>query len=116
MNVQNIVLILGIVGSLSLAGVALYRARPQRELDSVTAEKVEQEVKAASEQYDREKTIRILRLERYVTKDVMYHRKNTIYQGQLAQLLEHAIVSGLLPEGTVMPEPPEPPELPDVES
>lgn len=124
LTIDNLVLLLGIVGSLMLAGVALYRARPQRELDAVTKHKVEQEVKSAAEEHDREKTVRIIRLERYVTKDVTYHRQSeryqaeqTRYQMKLVELLEKCIdaemITGCLP---VAPgEPPVPPELPDVE-
>lgn len=125
MTLDNLVLLLGILGSLMLAGVALYRARPQRELDAVTKHKVEQEVKTAAEEHDREKTVRIIRLERYVTKDVTYHRQSeryqaeqTRYQMKLVELLEKCIDAELMHSGClpVPPgEPPVPPELPDVE-
>lgn len=125
MTMDNLVLLLGIIGSLILAGVALYRARPQRELDAVTKQKVEQEVKSAAEEHDRDKTVRIIRLENYVTKDVTYHRKTeqyqadqTRYQMKLVELLEKCIDAEMMTGGS-MPaapgEPPVPPELPDVE-
>ncbi len=119
---DNIVLIVGILGSLALAAVALYRARPQRDLDAVSKDKVENDIKVALEKYDRDKTVRIMRLENYITRDVIYHRQNeryqekqNAYQAQLLSLLERFIdiQNGDVPQPPG--EPPEPPELPDLQ-
>lgn len=124
MKIDNIALILGIVGSLLLAGVALYRARPQKQLDAVMRQKAEQEVKTAAETYDREKSIRIMRLENYATSDVRYHRlverydqKRTLYEEKLLALLERCIDEKLIRNGDLPEppgEPPTPPDLPDL--
>jgi hypothetical protein len=107
-------LIGGIITAVVLAVIAIYRAKPQKDIDVVSKQKIEVEVKRLQEQHDRRRTIRLLRLERYLDEDVEYHRKNTVYQRDLRDLIEQCIVNGLLPEGRHLGDPPEPPELPEM--
>lgn len=108
------VLIGGIISAVILAAIAIYRAKPQKDIDLVSKAKIEEEVKRLQVAHDRRRTIRLLRLERYVDADIHYHRASRQYQERLVELVERCIASGLLPEGTVLGEPPEPPELPEI--
>ncbi|WP_374159067.1 hypothetical protein ACEWX3_07545 [Mycobacterium sp. G7A2] len=97
---ENVALICGIVVALMTAIVALYRARPQRALDQATKEKIDEEVKRLQSAHDHRRTIRLLRLERYIDRDIQYHR-------EIAELLEVAQEEGLLPQHVRIPSPPE---------
>lgn len=130
----NASLIGGIIGALVVAGVALYRARPQRNLDAATTRKIEVEIARETATLDSRRALRVLRLEKYVDDDIEYHRRNnayqhglidyqnelTTYQHRLNNILERAIRDGRLPWDRVLPvppkppllEPPEPPQLP----
>lgn len=110
---ENIFLVLGILGSLVVAAVALYRARPQRELDAATRQKMDKEAEIAVERHERIKTNQILRLETYVNRDIVYHRKNAEYQAKLLQLIQRCVVDQLISD-VELPEPPIPPDLPDI--
>lgn len=132
----NASLIAGIIGALVIAAVALYRARPQRDLDAATTRKIEVEITRETASLDRRRTLRVLRLERYVDDDIEYHRHNnayqhelldyqqelTEYQHELNTILERAIRNKQLPWDTILPippdaprlQPPEPPKLPQM--
>jgi hypothetical protein len=114
-NWTNLGLITAAIAALAGAAVAIYRSRPQRDLDTNTARKIELEIKRESAAYDRRRTIRLLRLEKYVDQDIVYHREDRTYHLQLRELLEIAKKEGFLPRDTVIPEPPVPPELPRVD-
>lgn len=121
----NASLIGGIIGALAVAGVALYRARPQRDLDSATTRKIEVEIARETATLDSRRALRVLRLEKYVDEDIEYHRRNnayqhelidyqhalTVYQYKLNSVLENAIRVGQLPWDTVLPTPPDSPRL-----
>jgi hypothetical protein len=107
-------LIGGIITAVILAVVAIYRAKPQKDIDVVSKTKIEEEVKRLQTAHDRRRTIRLLRLEHYVDADIQYHRENRVYQEKLVGLVERCISAGLLPDGTTLGLPPEPPELPDI--
>lgn len=114
MNWQNIGLIATALAAIGMAAVALYRMRPQKELDSASKSKIEEEVKRLQTAHDRRRTIRLLRLERYIDQDITYHRQSAAYQRTLVELVERCIAAGLLPEGTHLGDPPDPPELPEM--
>lgn len=107
-------LIGGIIAAVILAVVAIYRAKPQKDIDVVSKGKIEEEVKRLQTEHDRRRTIRLLRLEAYLDRDVEYHRKNTAYQRTLVDLLKNCLANGLLPEGVNLGDPPEPPSLPEM--
>lgn len=122
-------LIGGIIAACTLALIAIYRAKPQKDIDVVSKGKIEQEVKRLQSEHDRKRTIRLLRLEDYLLGDVQYHHKSKMYQLKLVErqdkleaLLERCIANGLLPDGERLesleslgppPEPPILPEMPD---
>jgi hypothetical protein len=111
-NWTNVGLIAAALAALVGAGVAIYRSRPQKDLDAKTAKKIEVETKREVWDLDRDRTIRLIRLERYIGEDIEYHHKDRLYHLQMRDLLEIAKTEGFLPVDTVIPEPPVPPELP----
>ena len=112
MNWTNLGLIAAVVTALVGAAVAVYRSGPQKELDKKTLEKIEVETKREVWAFDRNRTIRLMRCEKYIAEDIEYHHKDRLYHLQLRDLLEIARGEGFLPADTVIPEPPVPPELP----
>jgi len=117
----------GILSALVLAVIAVYRARPQRDIDVVSKAKIEAEVDRLQAEHDRKRTVRLLRLEEYLLADVQYHRASKIYQiklvdrqAKLEQILERCIASGLIPDGEHLADiealgpPPDPPGLPQM--
>ena len=104
MNWTNLGLIAAVVTALVGAAVAVYRSGPQKDLDTSTKKKIEIEIKREADALDRRRTIRLLRLEKYVDQDIQYHR-------QVKNLLEHAKAAGFLPSDTVIPEPPDLPQV-----
>jgi hypothetical protein len=114
MSLGTLSLIGGIISAVALAIIAIYRAKPQKDIDVVSKAKIEAEVKRLQAAHDRRRTIRLLRLEKYLDADVQYHRDSRDYQAKLVELLERCIANKLLPEGTIIGEPPEPPDLPEM--
>lgn len=112
-NWANIALIGGMVVALITAGLALYRARSQKDLDTGTKRKIDQEVTRLQTEHDTRRTVRVLRLERYVDADIAFHRRQNIYLAVLVDLLDEAVRGGFLPSRE-LPPPPEPPQLPDM--
>lgn len=107
-------LIGGILTACILAVIAIYRAKPQKDIDVVSKGKIEEEVKRLQTEHDRRRTIRLLRLEKYLDQDVQYHRENRDYQQTLVILIKECITNGMLPDGTALGDPPEPPDLPEM--
>lgn len=107
-------LIGGIIAAIVMAAIAVYRARPQRDIDVVSKSKIEGEVKRLQTEHDRRRTIRLLRLEKYLDLDVEYHRENRDYQAMLVKLIKECIANKILPDGTELSEPPDPPDLPEM--
>lgn len=107
-------LIGGILTACILAVIAIYRAKPQKDIDVVSKTKIEQEVKRLQSEHDRRRTIRLLRLEKYLDQDVQYHRDNRDYQATLVTLLKECIANNMLPGDTILGDPPEPPDLPEM--
>ena len=91
--------------ALAVAGVALYRARPQKDLDANTAKKIELEIREKTEALDRRRTLRLLRLERYVDEDIQFHR-------DMRDLIAELQDAGLIPANHKLPVPPELPAMP----
>jgi hypothetical protein len=110
---QNFVLVGGLAVAILTALIALYRASAQKGLDQGTKQKIDEEVRRLQTDHDRRRTVRVLRLERYVDHDITYHRLQKIYLNKLTDLLEQAIREGFLPE-VDLPRPPDPPELPEM--
>lgn len=122
MNGINFGLLAAALAALVGAGVAIYRSRPQKDLDKKTAKKIEQEIdnleiktKREVADYDRSRTIRLIRLEKYIGEDIQYHHEDRIYHLEMRDLLETARTAGFLPADVVIAEPPVPPELPKVD-
>lgn len=119
----------GIITAIVLGVIAIYRAKPQKDIDVVSKSKIEGEVKRLQSEHDRRRTIRLLRLEEYLLGDVQYHTQSSIYQMKLVErqvklekILERCIANGLLPDGEHLesveqlgppPIPPVLPEMPD---
>lgn len=101
----NASLIAGIVASLVIAAVALYRARPQKDLDENTAKKIELEIREKTAELDRRRTLRLLRLEKYVDEDIQFHR-------EMRDLIAELRDAGLIPKDRALPVPPVLPEMP----
>lgn len=114
MSTGDYVLIGGMVASLALAVVAVYRARPQKDLDEASKKKIEEEVTTQQTAHSREQMRHIIRLENYISADIIYHRQSSDYQYQLAKLVKRAQEGGYLPGDYVIPTPPDPPELPEL--
>lgn len=114
MNWGNVSLIGGIVTAILAALIALYRARPQRDLDDAQRKKIDEEVKRLQAAHDRRRTLRMLRLEKYLDADVEYHRKMRVFHSDMKDLVTAACKAGYLPLDHELPEPPEPPELPEM--
>jgi hypothetical protein len=124
-NWTNIGLVVGMVVAVITAGIALYRASAQRGLDQGTKRKIDEEVKRLQLEHDQRRTVRVLRLERYVDENVDYQRRQRQYQdehaeyqrrqesylNQLTALLEEAIDAGCVPRDR-LPTPPKPPTTP----
>lgn len=108
-------LIGGIITAVILAVIAIYRAKPQKDIDVVTKGKIEEEVKRLQTEHDRRRTIRLLRLERYLDLDVQYHRASADYQRKMRDLIDECVNSGTLDDGHHhLGDPPEPPEFPEM--
>jgi hypothetical protein len=111
-NWTNLGLIAAVITALIGAAVAIYRARPQKDLDTKTAQQIEIAAKREAWAFDRDRTIRLLRTEKYILEDIEYHHADLIYHLKLRDLLEVARTAGFLPADVVIPVPPVPPALP----
>lgn len=116
MSLENIAMIVGVLGSFTIAAVALYRARSQKDLDATIRVKANKEVEIAVEKHERDKTQQIIRLENYVMRDIQYHRDNNAYQTKLLETIEFLINKQGNGFTIELPRPPAPPELPDLPS
>src|SRR5689334_6792300 len=114
MTLENLVMLLTVAGSLTLAMVTVYRAKTGKDLDATTRRKLDKEAEIAVAKHERAKTMAIIRLEDYVTHDIEYHRQNAAYQAKLLELIELALADRLEAQNIVLPEPPKPPELPEI--
>ena len=114
MSAANLAYLAGIVTALFVAAVALYRARPQKELDVATSRKIDAEIRRETAEYDRRRTRRLLRLEAYVDENIIYQREDATYHREVTDLFTELRTAGLLPAERKIPNPPTPPKPPPI--